>query len=355
MKKVMSVIVMTSSTCNLDCSYCYMRASRQNEGALKEEDLEPIIKNCSKGFDSVQFHWHGGEPLLSGKSFYEEVLRVQRELPSVTFLNRIQTNGVLLTPELADFFASHNFHVGISIDAPEDIYPLHRGVDICHALKALSLLKERNVSTGVLCVVSKLNVSRVREIFEFYKSIGIGSFGLLPLKEVPLESMPLVPSEDELTNLFKEMFDLWMYEENCFNHIDPIGTMVEGIISGVPRHCSFAASCLGKMITVDQNGNAVPCASLVSPEFILGSLKERPLIEILASKEAESLRKRRANAIAKNCSGCEFVSICNGGCRAEAYWHTGNYEGITPLCGVRKSLFPYIRKVIEEKIMPQLK
>ena len=345
---------MTSSMCNLSCSYCYMRASRQNEGNLKKKDLWQIIKNCSEGFDSVQFHWHGGEPLLAGKSFYEEVLRVQNELAPVVFLNRIQTNGVLLTSELADFFADHDFHVGISIDAPESVYSLHRGIEICHVLKALSLLKERNISTGALCVLSKLNILKAREIFEFYKSIGINSFGLLPLKEVPLESMPLVPGEDELVDFFREMLDLWMYEDNCFNHIDPIGTMIESITSGVPRHCSFASSCLEKMITVDQNGNAVPCASLVSPEFILGSLKEKSLIEIIASKKAEDLRKRRANAIVKNCFGCEFVGICNGGCRAEAYWHTGSYEGVTPICGVRKKLFPYIREVIEKKITPQL-
>ncbi len=334
-----------------------MRASRQNEGALKEEDLESVIRNSSFGFDSVRFHWHGGEPLLSGKSFYEEALRVQKEIAkerSILFSNRVQTNGTLLTPELADFFIGNDFHVGISLDGPEDVYPLHRLTDIDRALQAISLLRERNAPVGVLSVISKLNVSRVRDMFDFYKRIGVGSFGLLPLKEVPLDSLPLVPDEDELFDFFKEMLDLWMYEENSFHHIDPISTMVEGIVSGVPASCSFAASCLDRMMTIDQNGYAVPCASLVSPEFIVGDIKKDHLIDILDSKRANELRADRLYAIKKHCGDCEFISICNGGCRAEAYWSTGDYGGKTPFCGVRKRFFSHIQDVVKNQIMPQI-
>lgn len=348
---------MTSATCNLDCSYCYMRASRQNTGSLKKEDLESVIKNCSVGFDSVRFHWHGGEPLLAGKSFYEEVLRVQNDLARerpVTFSNRIQTNGVLLTPELVDFFIINKFHVGLSIDAPRDVYPLHRLTEIDPVLMALSLLKDRRVPVGALCVISKLNVGRARDIFDFYKSIGVKSFGLLPLKEVPLDSMPQVPTEDDLFNLFRDMLELWMYEENCFHHIEPISTMIEGVVSGIPTSCSFAASCLGRMITIDQNGYIVPCASLVSPEFVLGDSKKERLIDVIEGQAAGMLRLRRADSIDRHCLGCEFLDICNGGCRAEAYWHTGDYGGKAPSCGVRKRFFQHIRDVVKERIMPQI-
>ena len=119
--------------------------------------LERLIENCSTGFDSVEFCWHGSEPLLAGMDFYREAVRAEhcgRSNGSVTYRNTIQTNGTLLDSEWLKFFAENNFHIGISFDAPPDIHTRHRGLDPNQCVALWPELRRFNLPVGILCVVS---------------------------------------------------------------------------------------------------------------------------------------------------------------------------------------------------------
>lgn len=346
MKKAITIIMITNSDCNMQCLYCYSRASRRNVKGFKIEDIGTMIHNASVGFDSVEFCWHGGEPLLVGKDFYQEAINAQKAETgkrNIVYHNNIQTNGLLLDASWIDFLQRNNFHVGISLDAPTDVYVAHRRSDVNALLKTCVEIKTAGMPLGVLCVVSKLNVYRAEEIFHFYKTIGVNSFGLLPLKSVPLSERPMMPTNDEMFAFYKNMFDLWAQTENSFSSVEPLDTMMRSLLGQRPRGCSFANSCLKKMITIDQEGNIVPCGSLVEDQFMLGNILAQPLINTLAGAKTKVLAKVRNDHNAEKCGRCEYVAICRGGCRADSYWATGNYGGDYPFCETRKKTFDYIK------------
>ena len=344
------VIALTSSSCNINCDYCYVAASRQSIDRVPIEALPTLIRNCSVGFDQVEFCWHGGEPLLAGKEFYRTAVSIQKkesEKRPITFQNGLQTNGILLDNEWLTFFKANDFGIGISFDAPPETHNLHRDHTAEKALNVFSMMRRLAFPCGAICVVSKHNVGKAREIFDFFRDQDISSYSFLPVKNVPRPNLPGPPTEEELAALYCETFDLWLSQPNQFKKIDPLYSMMLGLLGKMPPSCSFSAPCPDTMISVDQKGNVVPCRSLVAPPFFLGNVFNETLSEVL-ERSAQGLREVRARAIRQHCVACEFVGLCRGGCRADAYWATGHPDGAYPHCEARKITFRYLKKKLQE-------
>ena len=70
---------------NLDCHYCYYLDKAVQYGGrqavMSDELLELYVKQyiCANEVDTVQFCWHGGEPLLLGVDFYRRAMEFQRK------------------------------------------------------------------------------------------------------------------------------------------------------------------------------------------------------------------------------------------------------------------------------------
>ncbi|MCL6581109.1 MAG: radical SAM protein [Firmicutes bacterium] len=352
MAPALTVVVQTTSDCNLRCTYCYVRASRRSITSIPLDALPTLVRNTAYGFDRVKFIWHGGEPLLSGRCFFETALVTQvrlREHFGTEFENVIQTNGTLLTDTWVDFLKENDFRIGLSFDAPPAVHSAHRppagpGPGPEYYVDLFARLKRKGFHVGVLCVVSRHNVSLGREVFEFFSQMGVDSYSLLPLSGMPLESCPEAPSDEELFDLFRTTFELWLAGGHGFKSIEPLDTMVRGLLGEPPSLCVFASSCLTRMIFITPDGSIVPCSSLVADEFVLGNVFAGTVREAMSGSRARRLRRQRGLATAARCGHCAYVSICRGGCREDAYWHSGRYDGPYPYCGARKATFDYLRK-----------
>ena len=66
---------------------------------MSDELLELYVKQyiCANEVDTVQFCWHGGEPLLLGVDFYRRAMEFQRKYADGKRIeNTLQTNGTLV-------------------------------------------------------------------------------------------------------------------------------------------------------------------------------------------------------------------------------------------------------------------
>lgn len=95
--------------------------------------------------------------------------------------------------------------------------------------------------------------------------------------------------------------------------------------------CGCGAGCA--MVSVSADGEVFPCHMMHDEAFSLGSLLEDP--GCLAARHAPAPRVGELAA----CADCEIRYLCGGGCRARAYFATGDVEARDPYCALMRTFY----------------
>ena len=83
-------------------------------------------------------------------------------------------------------------------------------------------------------------------------------------------------------------------------------------------------------IGINAEGDVAPCVHLLDSPVCCGNVREQPLSGIIA--ESGIMRALRGERPAKGkCARCRYGDSCRG-CRALAYYHTGDYLAEDPTC-----------------------
>ena len=127
-------------------------------------------------------------PTLAGLPFFRQALALQNKHNPAgkRIFNAIQTNGTRINEDWAQFLASANFTVGISIDGPNALHNQYRQTPGGHdslssVLRGLAHLQKHRVPTDILCVVNNTNVMYPLQVYEFLKDIGGSHISFLPV------------------------------------------------------------------------------------------------------------------------------------------------------------------------------
>ncbi|MBL7729062.1 MAG: radical SAM protein [Dinghuibacter sp.] len=192
MKRITCYVLKVASRCNLNCSYCYMYnlGDKTYMNQPKFMSLETITAlaerletyNREAGIERMQIVFHGGEPLLLGRDYYNDCLRIFKEkapTAEITFI--VQTNGVTLDQEWYDWMKANQVKVGVSIDGPErfhDAYrKFHNGRGSYREVADAVKLGAHNGLVGILSVLN-INIP-AQEYYSEMKALGIQSLNLL--------------------------------------------------------------------------------------------------------------------------------------------------------------------------------
>src|ERR1035437_3910711 len=94
------IIKVVGNYCNNCCGYCFYHNLDQTlRKRMSFELLESFIRQHAELVRKrLLFIWHGGEPLLAGLDFFQEVVRLQKLFVprGRPVRNSIQTNGTLI-------------------------------------------------------------------------------------------------------------------------------------------------------------------------------------------------------------------------------------------------------------------
>lgn len=66
--------------------------------------------------------FHGGEPLIQYKLIRQCIEYINNKSENVEVRYHMNTNGVLMNQEMAEFFANQNMNIEVSIDAQKEIH-----------------------------------------------------------------------------------------------------------------------------------------------------------------------------------------------------------------------------------------
>jgi uncharacterized protein len=316
-----------------------------------------------QGGDAVNFAWQGGEPTLMGLDFFRQVVASQREFGRSGQVcgNGLQTNGVLINEEWADFLLEYRFLVGLSLDGPEDVHNRFRSTtdgrgSWSRAVRARDILLNRGVAVNALVVVNDESVRRAREIYGFHKEGGLEHMQFIPCVEPdPARRGRLSPvsvTSDAYGRFLCELFDLWTAD---FRNGEPT-TFVRWFDDvfytyvGLPApECALLPEC-GVYLTVEHNGDVFPCDFFVEPDNRLGNVMNDRLTDLLNGRSQRKFGAQKSGR-PPECGDCRWLRNCWAGCPKDRR-ALGDPSGSNPLCMAFKTFFghadPFFRKLAEE-------
>lgn len=128
-----SIILKLTAVCNLDCTYCYMfnladRTFERVPKHMSEETATAAVSALARharnaGTEGIKVVLHGGEPTLWPLSRFRALFgRITEERSDgLTVDVSLQTNGVLINPELLGLLMQHDVTLGFSLDGPQSV------------------------------------------------------------------------------------------------------------------------------------------------------------------------------------------------------------------------------------------
>jgi uncharacterized protein len=322
-----------------------------------EEYIHQHIKMSSG--PTIFFSWHGGEPTLAGKKFYEQVVQLQQKhsAANTRIINGIQTNGTLLTHDWCRFLKDHNFIVGISLDGPENFHSghrFHKGGQSCfdEVLRGYHLLKQHEIPCEILCVVSAGNVAHPLEIYRFFKKLNAEFITFLPLVEKQTTSGTIVSERSVPAGTFGqflcEIFDEWKASDIGKIKIQIFEEALRSAFHLEHSLCIFKKNC-GRVPVVEYNGDFYSCDHFVNKENLLGNIITTPLDQLLESQAQQAFGRAKETFLPEYCRKCEVIELCNGACPKDRFIVTPEGEpGLNYLCEGYRHFFNHCKPFIEQ-------
>jgi len=358
----------TGAICNLDCAYCffldkevfYPGSTFRMDDALLEQYLRQLIE--SHVGDSVNIAWQGGEPTIMGLDFYRRAMAVVEKYrrPGMTFLHTMQTNGTLLTDEWGEFFAEHNFLIGISIDGPRalhDVYRTDKGgkPTFDRVMRGLRVLQKHGVDFNILTTVNRVNGDHPLEVYRFLRDEAgttwmqfipvverINSDGLTIYQEgTTVSDRSVLP--EQFGRFLRTVFDEWVRHDVGTVFVQTFEAALRNWLHmGSSGMCVFNETC-GTGLVLEHNGDLFSCDHFVEPGYLLGNIRERHMLELVASPQQLQFGLDKRDTLPRYCRECDVRFACHGECPKNRFVQTPDGEdGLNYLCPGFKDFFHHV-------------
>lgn len=371
------------SRCNLRCGYCYYLEkeklySASGHGGMMMDDrvLETFIRQYieSQTTPAVLFTWHGGEPLLRDRSYYEKIIALERRYArGIRVDNAIQTNGTLLDDDWCRFFRDNGWLVGLSVDGPEDLHDRYRrtaggGSSFAAVMRAIETLDRNAVDWNALAVVNVYNARHPDRFYDFFRSVGCHYIQFTPVVERLVrhaDGRHLASVADTSASLADfsvtpglwgdflcRVFDRWVRADVGTYFVQLFDATLANWVGVPPGVCSLGSYC-GHAGVVEHNGDIYSCDHFVFPEYRLGNILDRPLLDMMYSGRQRDFGSAKRGALPRQCRECRYTDICNGECpRNRFVLSTDGQPGLNYLCEGYYRFFshsePYMRFMRDE-------
>ena len=348
------------SRCNLNCNYCFYLGTdealgKKRPAVMPQAVLEQMCADyLGLGFPTSVFTWQGGEPTLAGLDFFRRVVAAQMSHGhnGQAVANALQSNGILIDREWAEFLAEYRFLVGVSLDGPPEVHDHYRldrksQPTFDKVMQAVGHLRKAGVEFNILCMITSLSQNLGKKIYRFLVSEGFTHLQFIPCAEY--DPATGKPAGQNVTpagygRFLCDIFDEW-YHNNDIRQIsvrtfDALVGKLAG--AGELSLCNFGAKC-DHYLVVEKDGGVFPCDFFVEKIYALGNLTETPLAELYLS-DRESAFSELKCSYPELCLDCRHLDICHGGCPKDRLTTGGGKFGKpTYLCAGLKAFFDHTR------------
>ena len=350
----MQIILKLTTACNLNCVYC-SEGDRDFENLPVEiffklvDELPAVLEQIQD--NKAEFLFHGGEPMLYNRENLKILIDYAKNNLSayeVKFL--MQTNGTLIDEDWIKFFKTENIAVGISLDGYPELHDKNRRTKNNEPtaekiLQNLKLMKDFNLHFGTLMVLNSAENVDTDKLFKF-----ICENDLQPKIHSVIACGRAADRKDSA-----EVYETWVeimkkllektLSETPPKIIQPLDEMFDAILEVSDlRECSYNGSCAKNFISLYPDGEVGFCGRDNFARYLTyGNLREKNLLELYNSANAEKIRARQEFLKNHDCKNCSDWELCHGGCAFEAVNFFGTLEAKYSNCESRKKFIAWLK------------
>lgn len=328
-----------SAACNIRCEYCFYidHLKKGDKPAMSYEILEKMISSYLElPLPEYSFGWQGGEPTIMGLDFFRKAIKLQKQYApgGAGISNGLQTNATLIDKPMAEFFAEHNFLLGVSLDGPNDIHnkfrltidgkPTHNNV-----MEGINYLRNAKAEFNILCLVNSENVEKPKELYKYYKEKNFNFLQFIPCVEYD-EKGDLTHysiTGKQWGKFLCELFDIWYRKDTKKVSIRHFDSVLNYMVLGQYTECTMDKDCR-QYFVVEYDGGIYPCDFFVEKELQLGNIgastqdawagselaNDQPWEEALSNPVYEEFGKKKSS-FNSQCISCEWLKLCHGDCQ----------------------------------------
>ena len=352
-----------SGQCNMHCDYCFYcdemeQRAQASYGFMSEETLQNVIRKTMLNADrEISFSYQGGEPTMRGLAFFEKAIELQGKYnrKGIRVHNALQTNGYVLNEKWCQFFAKHQFLIGLSIDGVQETHDAYRhgkqSGTYAHVLRAADLLTQYGVDFNILTVVNTQTAARIEDIYEDYRRRGWKYqqyiLCLPPLGQTSADSA-YVLSPEEYGNFLIRLFHLWYrdWKKNRQPYIRQFENWI-GMLAGYPPEACDQYGTCGIQYVAEADGSVYPCDFYMLDDYRLGNLNENRVGQL------DEVRKKiqfveRSMALDPACKACTYYPLCRCGCQRCREAVSGQHLYRNMWCESYRMFFDACLKKIQE-------
>lgn len=306
--------------CNMRCKHC---GSGCEQPLPDELSTEEALALCDQIAD-LGLRWitlSGGEPFT--RKDWPQIVRRLRERDVVP---NVISNGWLCTEKiLKQAKAAGIGTLAISLDGLQENHDFMRKAgSYQRVMRALRLMQEMGVVSGIITTVSKRNLPELGELKEELIAAGVRYWQLqigLPMGNF-LQSRDMIMTPEDVdavidfTYAHKDDERIAIYPADCLGYYSQREQIVRQKahrLDSPPvwRGCNAGKRSLGIL----HNGDILGCTSIRDRRFVEGSVRLQALKEIWESKNTflwnRALRKHDLKGY---CKTCQYGEQCLGGC-----------------------------------------
>lgn len=332
-----------SSLCNFSCKYCHVFKINKNKPQSKVMDYDIMDFSIKNYLDILKKHdenslfisIYGGETLINKKNLFRIIEKYNNSYQDVSINWMVNTNGSLLTDEVADFFKKYNTDVHLSADGFEETHNKNRidkfGKGTFGLVeKALFLIKQKGVKSQINSFVFPENVNRLFEIVDLAKKFSINRIYLDLFYDTQNREL-------SSSMISKKYFDV--YEYGLKNSIFISGPWTRVFRKDIKRGYHNRMPSIN--ITVDGKFffNCCPTMKPLDLEHLnYGDFMNAYTQALHQFKELTY----------NNCGYCFLRKSCNGTMISQFQYHTGLETGWKNVCRSTREIIKLIKNRTEE-------
>ncbi|MBT9174684.1 MAG: Anaerobic sulfatase-maturating enzyme [candidate division WS2 bacterium] len=332
------------------------------DAVLAIHKIKEISAALGNAPDSIEFIWHGGEPMLMGIEFYKKTAGLlEKRFPKIKFKHTMQSNLLLFDKKkwAGSFAELFHWNVSTSYDFFSSFRQLPSGDDYYEKWKRkLFELRDAGYPSYMdihsICVLSKQNCLKLNEIHDKIIEDDLGieiklnnfyAVGRGALKK----DIALTP--DEYGACMEKAVRIWGLDNKV--SLSQAGQFRNFIESKEGENdslyklpCPHYNNCVGYIFGIEPDGAIYNCSemadiSAIKPSFnyIFGNFHKKGLHygNIATLKASQSIPDGE----------CLKCGICGGGCKKQKLLLNGTLNGKTPYCGAWKRIYKTVKSLLK--------